>query len=101
MNDKGKKSSSRVAITALVALAFLSVATQPAFAEPTPAPAPAATGNAISGTVVDSEGEPIIGATVLIKGTDQGASTDLQTPGNRLHREKRPYHHHGRERRAS
>ncbi len=77
MNDKGKKSSSRVAITALVALAFLSVATQPAFAEPTPAPAPAATGNAISGTVVDSEGEPIIGATVLIKGTDQGASTDL------------------------
>ncbi len=32
----------------------------------------------ISGTVVDSKGEPIIGATVLVKGTSVGTITDVQ-----------------------
>ena len=35
------------------------------------------TGNAISGTIVDETGYPVIGAGVLIQGTTTGASTDL------------------------
>ena len=31
----------------------------------------------ISGTVTDTNGEPIIGASVLVKGTSQGVVTDL------------------------
>jgi len=30
-----------------------------------------------TGTVVDSEGEPLIGATVLVKGTSTGTATDI------------------------
>ena len=33
--------------------------------------------NTVSGTVVDAEGEPIIGASVILVGTDQGTITDL------------------------
>ena len=31
----------------------------------------------VSGTVVDATGYPVIGAAVLVKGTSQGASTDI------------------------
>lgn len=31
----------------------------------------------INGTVVDSEGEPVIGATVMVKGTTIGTATDI------------------------
>lgn len=34
-------------------------------------------GNAVSGTVVDVTGYPVIGAAVLVKGTTQGTSTDV------------------------
>ncbi len=34
-------------------------------------------GNKVSGTVIDATGWPIIGAAVLIKGTNIGSSTDL------------------------
>ncbi len=34
-------------------------------------------GSEIHGTVVDSQGEPLIGASVIVKGTSIGASTDL------------------------
>lgn len=33
--------------------------------------------NVVSGTVVDATGYPVIGAAVLVKGTTQGASTDV------------------------
>ena len=33
--------------------------------------------NTIKGTVVDSHGDPIIGASVVIKGTSKGAITDI------------------------
>lgn len=48
-----------------------------AFAEPLAAVAPAEAGT-IVGTVVDSDGEPLIGATVLVKGTSTGTATDIE-----------------------
>ena len=47
-----------------------------AYAEPMQAVAPAETGT-VTGTVVDSEGESLIGATVLVKGTSTGTATDI------------------------
>lgn len=44
---------------------------------PKTAPGGAAGNNILSGTVVDSYGEPIIGVGVLIKGTTTGSSTDI------------------------
>ena len=46
------------------------------YAEPAPAAAPAETGN-VTGIVTDSEGEPLIGATVMVKGTTTGTATDI------------------------
>ena len=43
-------------------------------AAPAPAVAPAET---VSGTVTDASGEPLIGATVIVKGTSTGTATDL------------------------
>ncbi|MEM1322797.1 MAG: TonB-dependent receptor [Bacteroidota bacterium] len=37
----------------------------------------AQTGTTVSGTVISDSGEPLIGATVLIKGTDKGTITDF------------------------
>ena len=31
----------------------------------------------ITGNVTDEKGEPVIGASILVKGTDQGTVTDL------------------------
>ncbi|WP_303741625.1 carboxypeptidase-like regulatory domain-containing protein, partial [uncultured Muribaculum sp.] len=31
----------------------------------------------VSGVVTDSQGEPIIGASVIVKGTSEGVATDL------------------------
>ncbi len=39
--------------------------------------AAAAQGKTVSGNVTDPSGEPIIGASVLIKGTTQGVATDF------------------------
>lgn len=47
-----------------------------AYAEPLQAVAPAEA-NTVTGVVVDSEGEPLIGATVLVKGTTTGTATDI------------------------
>lgn len=47
-----------------------------AYAEPVQAVAPAEM-KTITGLVVDSEGEPLIGASVLVKGTSIGCATDL------------------------
>lgn len=46
-----------------------------AYAEPLQAVAPEQAN--VSGVVVDSNGEPLIGATVLVKGTTTGAATDI------------------------
>lgn len=47
-----------------------------AFAEPSPAVAPQATAN-YTGSVEDTDGEPLIGATILVKGTTVGTATDV------------------------
>lgn len=62
----------------VAAFAFLgcAVSTPLAFAEPLQAVAPAEAGT-VTGVVVDSEGEPLIGATVLVKGSSTGAATDV------------------------
>lgn len=39
--------------------------------------AAAAQGKTVTGTVIDQQGEPVIGCTVLVKGTTNGTSTDL------------------------
>ena len=38
---------------------------------------PASAQNKVTGTVVDSNGDPVIGATILVKGTQNGSVTDL------------------------
>ena len=48
-----------------------------AYAEPIPMAAPAEETGTVTGVVTDSEGEPLIGATVMVKGTTIGAATDL------------------------
>lgn len=62
----------------VAAFAFLgcAVSTPLAFAEPLQAVAPAEAGT-VTGVVVDSEGEPLIGATVLVKGSSTGTATDI------------------------
>ncbi len=47
-----------------------------AFADPSEAPTQAAT-KTVTSSVYDSEGEPLIGATVMVKGTSTGAATDI------------------------
>lgn len=65
-------------VLGIAALAFAAgaIGVQPAYAEPSQATqsVDAAT---LTGTVVDFEGEPLIGASVLVKGTTTGAVTDL------------------------
>lgn len=61
---------------AAIALAGGVVGVQPAYAEPSQAVVPANDVTVI-GTVVDSEGEPLIGATVMVTGTTTGAITDV------------------------
>ncbi|MCM1066857.1 MAG: TonB-dependent receptor [Muribaculaceae bacterium] len=47
------------------------------FAEPAPAPAAAAALTTVTGEVLDSTGEPLIGASVSVKGQPGGAVTDI------------------------
>ncbi|MBD5275846.1 MAG: TonB-dependent receptor [Bacteroides sp.] len=48
-----------------------------AYAEPLPVAAPQAETGTVTGVITDSEGEPLIGASVIVKGTSNGTSTDL------------------------
>ncbi len=63
----------------LAALACLgcTIGIPAAYAEPLPLAAPQAETGTITGVVIDSEGEPLIGATVQVKGTSTGAATDI------------------------
>ncbi|MDE6522294.1 MAG: TonB-dependent receptor [Muribaculaceae bacterium] len=48
-----------------------------AYAEPLPVAAPQAETGTVTGVITDSEGELLIGATVLVKGTSTGTATDI------------------------
>lgn len=64
--------------TLAVALAGATATTGAAFAAPVEAPAAVQPATATcTGVVTDSEGEPLIGASVLVPGTTLGTSTDL------------------------
>lgn len=69
--------SSRVLKLAALACMGCIVGIPAAYAEPMQAVAPAET-HSVTGVVVDSEGEPLIGATVLVKGTTTGVATDIE-----------------------
>lgn len=64
----------------VAALALLGITCIPAsaFATPLQATASSATqASPVSGTVTDSDGEPLIGVTVIVKGSSNGTATDL------------------------
>lgn len=63
------------AFLAVVSLSAGAIAPE-AYAAPA-TPAENAAVSAIKGIVVDTEGEPVIGATIMVKGTDNGTSTDI------------------------
>lgn len=77
MIDKGKRWSSRTVVLTMTTVALLGVTPFVAEANAAPAPAVQAAGTTVKGTVVDATGEPIIGASVMLKGTSKGAATDL------------------------
>ncbi len=83
MNPKTKRSrhhgnSRRELACAILALASLSPLGMTQTAMATPATQSESKANAIiNGTVLDTEGEPVIGASVIVKGTGIGASTDI------------------------
>ncbi|MCH5223050.1 MAG: TonB-dependent receptor [Muribaculaceae bacterium] len=67
--------SSILKIAVFACLGF-AISIPQAFAEPAPAAAPQQA-TAISGTVEDPDGEPLIGATILVKGSTTGTATDI------------------------
>lgn len=74
MNVNKKKA---VLLTGAV-LASLTCVGPQAFAAASPAPQQANQAETrISGTVTDDQGEPLIGASVMVKGTSRGTATDL------------------------
>ena len=64
-----------------VLLAFMSFASTVAYAEPQPIVAGVSStqqqNGACKGVIIDDTGEPVIGATVLVKGTTTGTTTDI------------------------
>lgn len=76
LTHKGKRQSSLTLATAVVATALMA-GVPPVMASPAPAQATAPVGGTVSGTVTDAAGEPIIGASVLVKGTSNGVATDF------------------------
>ncbi len=72
--DKRMKSLKPIVLAAILSGGFL--ATPVMHAEPVPVQTPTPNGT-ITGTVVDETGEPMIGATVTVKGTSIAAATDM------------------------
>lgn len=67
---------SRNMLKVAACVAFGALAVPAAYAAPEPAPVTAQNGT-LTGTVVDANGDPVIGASVMIKGTKLGVATDL------------------------
>ena len=67
----------RMSATALIAAAAMAGAVPAAYAAPATSAAVAPVGATVTGTVSDNTGEPLIGATVTVKGTGQAVATDF------------------------
>lgn len=61
---------------AVFACLGIAISVPQAFAEPAPAVAPQQAVN-LTGSVEDADGEPLIGATILVKGSSTGTATDI------------------------
>ena len=77
MNDNSRSGLSRATLIAMATAAVMAAAPAEVYAAPAPVPAAASVVKSVTGTVVDSTGEPLIGASILVKGTDQAAVTDI------------------------
>ncbi|MDE6160203.1 MAG: carboxypeptidase-like regulatory domain-containing protein, partial [Muribaculaceae bacterium] len=77
MNHNSSKGLSRAALIAMATAAMLAGANAEAHAAPAAAPAAESVVRSVSGTVLDNTGEPLIGASVIVKGTQQTAVTDI------------------------
>lgn len=75
-NDFFKLSSKRILFSTMMASALLAVSPQSVFADVNEVQSVMQTGT-VKGQVVDANGEPIIGASVLVKGTTNGTITDF------------------------
>ena len=75
MNDNSRSGLSRATLIAMATAAVMAAAPAEVYAAPAPVPAAASVVKSVTGTVVDSTGEPLIGASILVKGTDQAAVT--------------------------
>lgn len=71
-----KKSNRNLLCMTSVCAALLALDVQPAFSAETPGVSTTQQSHAIQGTVTDGN-EPIIGASVMVKGKNQGAVTDM------------------------
>ncbi|MDO4181982.1 MAG: carboxypeptidase-like regulatory domain-containing protein, partial [Bacteroidales bacterium] len=69
-------SSKRILFSAVMASALMATGTQAAYADADEVQAVWQTGT-VKGQVVDASGEPIIGASVVLKGTTTGTITDI------------------------
>ncbi len=77
--DVAEKKARATAPAAVQPLAVAAVATGPAPApapEPVAAPAAAPAAVPLAGRVLDEYGKPLVGATVMLKGSTKGTSTD-------------------------
>ena len=89
--DKPKSALSRATTRSVAAAPVPEAADATAEAVPAPAPEPAApaapTTRTQAGRVLDEAGQPLVGATILLKGSSKGTSTDangnysLEVPG--------------------
>lgn len=75
-NDFFKLSSKRILFSTMMASALLAVSPQSVFADVNEVQSVMQTGT-VKGQVVDANGEPIIGASILVKGTTNGTITDF------------------------
>ena len=75
-NDSFKASSKRIVFSTMIASVLLAGGPQIAFADVNEVQTAWQSGT-VKGRVVDTNGEPIIGATVLVKGTTNGMVTDI------------------------
>ena len=72
----------RKTINIIMCMSLLGGVSLPAFAEKAPAVQQQAQSRTVKGTVVDEDGEPIIGATIMVAGKNNGKGVISDIEGN-------------------